>query len=113
MVQKIGARHIFKEDINNDGLGDLIIQNQTPEQSWNFSGDKSHTIYINEAGVFRPVLRDNIDVNKLSGRSEPNSLNQVRVGDFDGDGANDLVFNVVNGSWDSIDIMMLTNVEVI
>ena len=104
---------IFKEDINNDGLGDLIIQNQTPEQSWNFSGDKSHTIYINEAGVFRPVLRDNIDVNKLSGRSEPNSLNQVRVGDFDGDGANDLVFNVVNGSWDSIDIMMLTNVEVI
>ena len=104
---------IFKEDINADGKGDLILQTQTVEQSWNFSGESSHTFYINEGGVYKPVLRSNIDVDKLTGRSEPNSLNQVRVGDFDGDNTIDLAFNVVNGAWDSMEIMTLTNVEVI
>ena len=104
---------IFKEDINSDGNGDLIIQTQTSEQSWQFTGDKSHTIYINEDGVYKPASRENLDVNKITGKSDPNSLNQVRTGDFNGDSATDLAFNVVYGAWDSMEIMTLTNVEVI
>ena len=104
---------IFKEDLNGDGKGDLVIQTQTPEQSWNFSGDKSHTIYINEDGIFKPVSRENIDVARLEGRSDPNPLTQVRVGDFDGDSSVDLAFNIVNGPWDNMEIMTLTNVETI
>jgi hypothetical protein len=104
---------IFKEDLNADGKGDLVIQTQTSERSWEFSGDKSHTIYINEDGIFKPVSRENIDVARLEGRSDPNPLTQVRVGDFNGDSSVDLAFNIVNGPWDNMEIMTLTNVETI
>jgi hypothetical protein len=106
---------IFKEDINGDGAGDLIIQNQTPEQSWNFNGEKSHTIYINEEGVFYPANRSNIDVEQIL-QGEPNSLNQVRVGDFNGDGSADLSLMSVSHSptmFDHMYIHTLLNTEVV
>lgn len=105
---------IFKEDINGDGRGDLIIQNQTPEQYWQFAGEKSHTIYINEAGVYRPVDRRDIDVDSLMlFQGEPNSLNQVRVGDFNGDGVSDLLSNVVYGNFDEIRLITHLNAEIV
>lgn len=105
---------IFKEDINGDGRGDLIIQNQTPEQYWQLGGTKSHTIYINEGGVYRPVNRQDIDVNNLMlYQNEPNSLNQVRVGDFNGDGVSDLLANVVYGGFDEVRLITHLNAEVL
>jgi len=59
------------------------------------------------------VSRENIDVARLEGRSDPNPLTQVRVGDFDGDSSVDLAFNIVIGPWDNMEIMTLTNVETI
>ena len=80
-----------------------------------FNGEKSHTIYINEEGIFYPVDRSNIDVEQIYERL-PNSLNQVTVGDFNGDGSTDLTSTIVYHSpnmWDHMDIITLLNTEVL
>jgi hypothetical protein len=56
---------VFKADINGDGKEDLITQTQTPEKLSNFTGTKSHTIYINDDDIFIPVDRKNIDIETI------------------------------------------------